>query len=91
MSDTETPANVTASGLDRLERQLLLHAPLFDDPSAYAAGVSDTIDALRAATRRARRSVDRTRVIRIPPSPGEEQARSGGRARSTGGGEGPLR
>jgi hypothetical protein len=88
MSDTETPANVTGRGLDRLKRQLLLHAALFDDPSAYAAGVSDTIDALRVAARAPARPVERTRIVRIPPSSDAEQARSGGRARSPGGGAG---
>lgn len=40
-----------ADEVERLRRRLLRDASLFDDPSSYAAGVQDAIDAVVALDR----------------------------------------
>ncbi|MDQ3931437.1 MAG: hypothetical protein M3252_01160 [Actinomycetota bacterium] len=37
---------ITGKELRQLRRELQGHAPLFEDPRAYLAGVNDTVDAL---------------------------------------------
>jgi hypothetical protein len=58
---------ITQEELGRVRRRLMSQARLFEDPMAYAAGVEDTLDAVRLLLRGG--SPDEGRV-RLPESSG---------------------